>query len=134
MSERAEWQALVDEDLWLLPKEALIASVKALASRLLELSPGQDRYWHGYQAAIPEVLEDRLGAVMAFTIIPDSPRTREEAPQTHLGTVFGYELTFKYLCTWDHEPSTEEREQVQLDQLAKETKERNDNAGNRGEP
>lgn len=39
MSERDEWQALVDADsLHLLPDEALIASIKQLAQRCLDLT------------------------------------------------------------------------------------------------
>jgi hypothetical protein len=85
-------------------------------------------FWHGYQAEIPEPLRDSLGAGTALTIIADTPTTGKEAPHTHLGTVFGHELTFTYLTTWDHEPTDSEKEQAQLAQLAKE-KERNDNAG-----
>jgi hypothetical protein len=40
-AEREEWQALVDADtLHMLPPQALIASVKHLAARLLEISDG----------------------------------------------------------------------------------------------
>lgn len=134
MSEHDEWQALIDADLDLLPKEAVIASVKQLAARLLELSPRTDRYWHGYQAEIPELLEDSVGPVVGFTVVAESPLPGEEAPKVHLGTIFGRELVFKYVCTWDHQPTEAEREEAQLAQfqLAKE-KQGNDNAGSGSE-
>jgi hypothetical protein len=127
VTEREEWAALAASDtLHLLPTEALIASIRQLAGRLLDLTEEQPpRFWHAYQADMPKTLEDSLGAGMAFTIIADTPTTRKEAPETHLGTVFGQELTFRYLTTWDHEPSEAEREQAQLAQfqLAKEKEE-----------
>lgn len=44
-AEREEWRALVAADtLALLPDEALIASIKALAGRLLELAEVNDAY------------------------------------------------------------------------------------------
>ena len=108
----------------------LMIAVMAEMMTELGLEDTTARFWHAYQAEIPQALEDSLGTGMAFTVIADTPTTGKEAPDTHLGTVFGQELTFKYLTTWDHEPSDNEKEQAQLAQfqLAKE-KERNDNAG-----
>jgi hypothetical protein len=75
------------------------------------------RYWHAYQAQLPELLEDSLGPVVAFTIVADTSSSREEAPQTHLGTVLAHELVFRYVMTWDHEPTEAEKETAQLAQF-----------------
>jgi hypothetical protein len=83
------------------------------------------RYWHAYQATIPDLLEEAVGPVVGFTVVADSPVAGEDAPKTHLGTVFAHELVFRYVMTWDHEPTEAEREQAQLAQfqLAKEKEE-----------
>jgi hypothetical protein len=72
------------------------------------------RYWHAYQAQLPELLEDSLGPVVAFTVVADTSSSAEEAPQTHLGTVLAYELVFRYVTSWDHEPTGAEREEAQM--------------------
>jgi hypothetical protein len=87
-----------------------------------------EHWWHGYQAEVPDLSKSddgSLGPALAFTIIGDTPKPREEMPPTYDGTVFGHELTFAYVTTWDHEPSDEEKEAVQPEQyrLSKEKEE-----------
>jgi hypothetical protein len=70
-------------------------------------------YWHGYCAEIPGLVHDKWGNVgpaLAFTTIAD---TRQDARETYQGVIWGHELTFVHVATWDHEPSEQEKETVQ---------------------
>jgi hypothetical protein len=68
-------------------------------------------YWHAYRAEDLPALIAELGPSMAFTVVEDQ---RKEAVPVYRGALFGEEIAFNYVTTWDHRPSDAEKEKVQL--------------------
>jgi hypothetical protein len=61
------------------------------------------KYWHAYGAIIPENMGDLSGAWMSVVIGPTKSPGVASVWRMH-----GY-MDLPYLCTWDYEPTTQER-------------------------
>jgi hypothetical protein len=83
----------------------------AVAAEVLTRLEQPSGYWHAYRAEDLPAIISELGPSMAFTVVEDQ---RKEAPAVYRGALFGVEIAFNYITTWDHRPSVAEKEKVQL--------------------